>query len=157
MEKAKDIKEELLKQMDGYSVKTTDVIATSARKIIEKHKTQLKRLKWIAAISWLMTFLYAVGMHNLKVYLLKYNMGMQNMKDYLLKYNIEDVLTREEFWLIRFSDMCLVVVILISVLLTYLVYAKSKTLTMLQICARLASIEEHLKKISQDKSPASGT
>ena len=143
MEKAKDIKEELLKQMDGYSVKTTDVIATSARKIIEKHKTRLRRLKWIAAISWLITFLYAVGMHNLKVY--------------LSKYDIEDVLTREEFWLIRFSDMCLIVAILIPILLTYLVYAKSKTLTMLQICARLASIEEHLKKISQDKSPASGT
>ncbi len=137
MEKAKDIKEELLKQMDGYSVKTTDVIATSARKIIEKHKTRLRRLKWIAAISWLMTFLYAVGMHNLKVY--------------LLKYNIEGVFTREEFWLIRFSDMCLIVAILIPILLTYLVYTKSKTLTMLQICARLAGIEEHLKKMSQDK------
>jgi hypothetical protein len=143
MGKAKDIKEELLKQMDGYSVETTELIVTSARKIIEKHKTQLRRRKWIAAISWLITFLYAVGMHNLKVY--------------VLKYNIEDVLTREEFWLIRFSDMCLIVVILISILLTYLVYAKSKTLTMLQICARLASIEEHLKKMSQDKSPASGT
>ena len=157
MEKAKDIKEELLKQMDGYSVKTTELIATSARKIIEKHKIRLRRLKWIAAISWLMTFLYAVGMHNLKVYLLKYNMSMHNLEDYLSKYNIEDVLTREEFWLIRFSDMCLIVVILISILLTYLVYAKSKTLTMLQICARLASIEEHLKKMSQEKSPASGT
>jgi len=156
MEKAKDIKEELLKQMDGYSVKTTDVIATSARKIIEKHKTQLRRLKWIAAISWLMTFLYAVGMHNLKVYLLEYNQDIINLKDYILNYN-QDLLTKQEFWLIRFSDMCLVVVILISVLLTYLVYAKSKTLTMLQICARLAGIEELLKKMSQDKSPASGT
>jgi len=157
MNKAKDIKEELLKQMDGYSVKTTDVITTSARKIIEKHKTRLRRLKLIAAISWLMTFLYAVGMHNLKVYLLKYNMGMHNLNDYLLKYNMDDVLTREEFWLIRFSDMCLMVVIIISLLLTYLVYANSKTLTMLQICARLAGIEEQLKKISQDKSPDSGT
>ena len=156
MEKAKDIKEELLKQMDGYSVKTTDVIATSARKIIEKHKTQLRRLKWIAAISWLMTFLYAVGMHNLKVYLLEYNQDIFNLKDYILNYN-QGLLTRQEFWLIRFSDMCLVVVILISVLLTYLVYAKSKTLTMLQICARLAGIEEQLKKISQEKYPVSGT
>ncbi|MHC4424522.1 MAG: hypothetical protein ACYSYV_00335 [Planctomycetota bacterium] len=151
MGKAKDIKEELLKQMDGYSVKTTDVIATSARKIIEKHKTRLRRLKWIAAISWLMTFLYAVGMHNLKVYLLKYNQDILNLKDYLLKYNIEDVLTREEFWFIRHSDTVSIVLVVICVLLTYLVYAKSKTLTMLQICARLANIEEQLKKMSQDK------
>ncbi len=77
MDKAKDIKEELLKQMDGYSVKTTDVIATSARKIIEKHKTQLRRRKRIAATSWLMTFLYAVGMHNLKVYVFKYNIEVR--------------------------------------------------------------------------------
>jgi hypothetical protein len=82
---------------------------------------------------------------------------MHNLKLYLSQFNTEELLTREEFQIIRFSDMCLVVVILISALLTYLVYVKSKTLTMLQICARLASIEEHLKKISQDKSSASGT
>ena len=143
MDKAKDIKEELLKQMDGDSVGTTDVSETSARKIIEEHKTRVKRRKWIAAISWLITFLYAVGMHNLKIY--------------VLEHSIEDVLTRNEFSLIRYSDMTTIVMIIISILLTYLVYAKSKTLTMLQICARLASIEEQLKKMSQDKSPASGT
>ena len=139
MAKEKDIKEELLKQMDDYSVETTDIISTSARNTIEKHKKRVRRQKWIAAISWLITGLYAVAMHNLKVYLLKYNM--------------EDVLTRQEFWLIRFSDWGLIVAIIIPILLTYLVYAKSKTLTMLQICARLASIEEHLKKMSQEGSP----
>jgi len=136
MEKAKDIKEELLKQMDGYSVKTTEVSETSARKIIEKHKTRVRRRKWIATISWLITFLYAVGIHNVKIY--------------VLKHSIEAVLTREEFWLIRYSDMTTIVMIIISVLLTYLVYAKSKTLTMLLICARLAGIEEQLKKISHN-------
>jgi hypothetical protein len=143
MEKAKDIKEELLKQMDGYSVKTTDVIATSARKIIEKHKTRLRRQKWIAAISWLITLVFVVALYN--------------VKNYVLKHGIEDVLTKNEFWLIRYSDMSTTVVVIISILLTYLVYAKSKTLTMLQICARLASIEEHLKKISQEKCPVSET
>lgn len=148
MDKSKDIKEELLKQMDGYSVETKDIISSSARTIIEKHKTQLRRRKWIAAISWLMTFLYAVGMHNLKVYLLKYNQNILDLNDYILRYN-QGLLTREEFWLIRFSDMCLIVAILISILLTYLVYTKSRTLTMLQICARLTSIEEQLKKLAQ--------
>jgi cytochrome b subunit of formate dehydrogenase len=143
MDKAKDIKEELLKQMDGDSAKTTEVSETSSRKVIEEHKTQLRRRKWIAAISWLITFLYAVGIYNLKIY--------------VLKHSIEDVFTREEFWLIRYSDMTMIVLIIISILLTYPVYAKSKTLTLLQICARLAGIEEQLKKMSQDKSPASGT
>ncbi len=137
MAKNNDLKEELLKQMDMDSAEAADVSVNSARKIIEKHKTRLRKLKWIAAIGWLITILYALAMHNLKVY--------------LLKYNIEGVFTREEFWFIRFSDMCLIVAILIPILLTYLVYAKSKTLTMLQICARLASIEEHLKKMTQDK------
>ena len=143
MDKAKDIKEELLKQMDGYSVKTTDVITTSARKIIEEHKARVRRRKWIAVISWLITLIYAVALHNVKIY--------------VLRHSIENVLTREEFWLIRYSDMTTIIMIIISVLLTYLVYAKSKTLTMLLICARLASIEEHLKKMSEDKSPVSGT
>jgi cytochrome b subunit of formate dehydrogenase len=141
MEKAKDIKEKLLKQMDGDSGETKEVSSTSAWKIVEKHKARVRLQKWIAAISWFITFLYAVAMHNLKLY--------------LSQFNTEDLLTREEFQIIRFSDMCLVVVILISALLTYLVYVKSKTLTMLQICARLAGIEEHLKKIALDKSPAS--
>jgi len=79
------------------------------------------------------------------------------LKIYLLKYNTEGVLTSDEFWLFRFSDMALIVAIIIPILLTYLVYAKSKTLTMLQICARLAGIEEQLKKISQEKYPVSRT
>jgi len=137
MEKAKDIKEELLKQMDGDFVETTEVSKTSARKIIEKHKTQLRRRKWIAAISWLITFVYVVALYN--------------VKNYVLNNSIEDVLTNNEFWLIRYSDLTMIVVVIISILLTYLVYAKSKTLTMLQICSRLAGIEEQLKKISQSR------
>jgi hypothetical protein len=135
MEKAKDTKEELLEQMDGNSAGATEVSQTSAQEIIEKHKTQLRRRKLIAAISWLITFVYVVALYN--------------VKNYVLRYEIEDVLTRNEFWLIRYSDMTSIVVVIISILLTYLVYAKSKTLTMLQICARLASIEEHLKKMSR--------
>jgi hypothetical protein len=137
MAKANDIKKELLKQMDEDSVEATDVGMDSAKIIIEKHKAQLRRLKWIAATGWLITLIYAVGVYNLK--------------NYVLKHSIEDVLRRNEFWLIRYSDLTLIVVIIISILLTYLVYTKSKTLTMLQICARLANIEEHLKKMSQDK------
>jgi hypothetical protein len=136
MVKENDIRQELLKQMDVDSGERSGVNANSARKMIEQHKIQLKRLKWIAAIGWLIALIYAIAMHNLKVY--------------LLKYQIEDILTTNEFWLLRRSDTGLVVLIIIAVLLTYLVYSKSKMLTMVQICARLASIEEHLKKMSQN-------
>ncbi len=137
MAKENDLKEELLKQMDKDSTKAADVSMNSAENIIEKHKTRLRKLKWIAAIGWLITILYAVAMHNLKVF--------------LLENKIEGVLTTDEFWLIRWSDTCLMVLIIIAVLLTYLIYSTSRTVTILQISARLANIEEHLKKMSQDK------
>ncbi len=137
MTKENGLKEELLKQMDKDSAEAADVSKNSAENIIEKHKTRLRKLKWIAAIGWLITILYAVAMHNLK--------------DILLKNNIGGVLTNNEFRLIRWSDTCLMVLIIIAVLLTYLIYSTSRTLTILQISARLANIEEHLKKMSQDK------
>lgn len=136
MDNAKDIKEELLKQMEGDSAGATEVSETSAQKIIEKHKAQLRRRKWIAVIGWLITFIYVVALYN--------------VKNYVLQNEVEEVLTKNEFWLIRYSDLTMIVVVIISILLTYLVYAKSKTLTMLQISARLASIEEQLKKISEN-------
>ncbi len=137
MAKNNDLKEELLKQMDMDSAEAADVSVNSARKIIEKHKTRLRKLKWIAAIGWLITILYALAMHNLK--------------EFLLKNNIGGVLTRNEFRFIRWSDTCLMCLIIIAVLLTLLLYSTSRNLTILQISARLANIEEHLKKMSQDK------
>ena len=138
MAKENDLKKELLKQMDKDSAEAADVSMNSAGNIIEKHKTRLRKLKWITAISWLVTILYAVVMHNLKVFLLKNN-------------TVGGVLTIDEFWLIRWSDICLMVLIIIAVLLTYLIYSTSRTLTIRQIHIRLINIEEHLKKMSQDK------
>jgi len=143
MDKAKDIKEELLKQMDGDSAGTTEISETSARKIIEEHKILLRRRKCIATISWLIMIIYAIAMHNLNVY--------------LTEHNFEAFLTSDESMLLRYMDMGSGVLIVIAILLTYLAYSTSRSTTLLQICARLASIEEHLRKISQDKSPASGT
>ncbi len=137
MAKENDLKEELLKQMDKDSAEAADVSVNSAGKIIEKHKTRLRKLKWIAAIGWLITLSYAIAMHNWKVF--------------VLENKIERILTSDEFWFIRRSDTCLMVLIIIAVLLTYLIYSTSRTLTILQISARLANIEEHLKKMSRDK------
>lgn len=137
MAEESNIKKELIKQMDKNSVEATDMRIHSARQIIEKHKAQLRRLKWSAAISWLITFLYFVAMHILK--------------DVLLGGNLGNFLIEDELWLIRNLDTGLKVLIVISVFLSYLVYLKSRTLTILQVSARLANIEEYLKKMSQDK------
>lgn len=138
MAKANDIKKELLNQMDKELAEATDTSVNSALEIIGRHKAQLAKLKLVAATGWLITLAYAIAMHNLKIY--------------VLKHSLDNVLTRNEFWFIRFSDEALIVAIMIPVLLTYLVYAKSKTLTMLQICARLANIEKQLKIMSQVRS-----
>ena len=136
MAKEKDVKEELLKQMDKDSAETAGVTANSAWEIIGKHKVQLKKLKWIAAISWLIMLACLLFLHSLK--------------DYVFKQSSDNIFSENEFWFIRFSDIVSIVLVVICVLLTYLVYAKSKTLTLLQICARLTGIEEQLKKMSQE-------
>ena len=137
MAKEKDIREELLKQMDKDSDGASGVSANSAWEIIGKHRIQLRKLKWIAATSWVITLMCAHFLYNLK--------------DYVFNQSGDNVFSQNEFWFIRYSDMVLIVLVVICVLLTYLVYARSKTLTMLQICARLANIEEHLRKMAQDQ------
>ncbi|MHC4745557.1 MAG: hypothetical protein ACYS8Z_26885 [Planctomycetota bacterium] len=137
MAKAEDIiKEQLLKEMEDNSTESVNPGAHSPGRIIENYRVRVRRLKWIAATSWIITFLYWVAMHTLK--------------DVLLRGR-EAFLTRDEMWLISYSDMGLKTLVVIAVLLTYLYHSKSKTLTVLQIYTRLAKIEEHLKELSRDK------
>jgi len=137
MAKENELKEKLLKQLDKDSAGAADASVNSAGKIIEKHKRRLRKLKWIAAIGWLITILSALVLHNLKVF--------------VLENKIEGVFTSDEFWFIRRSDTVLMVLVIIAVLLTYLFYSTSRTLTILQISTRLANIEEQLKQMSRDK------
>lgn len=137
MAKENELKEELLKQLDKDSAGAAGANINSAGNIIEKHKTRLRKLKWIATIGWLITILSALVLHNLKVF--------------VLENKIEGVFTSNEFWFIRRSDTVLIVLVIIALLLTYLFHSTSKTVTMLQISARLANIEQQLKKMSQDK------
>ena len=137
MAKEQDIKEELLKQLDQDSGGSPEADKDGARKIIDDHQAQAERLKILTIISWAITVFYFFAMHALK--------------DVLLEGTLRSFLTENEFLLISYMDMGTKVLVVISVLVTYLCYCKSRTLTMLQICARLARIEEHLKRMSQDK------
>lgn len=137
MAKEKDIiKEELLKQMDDDSEESHDADKNSTQRIIEISRVRVRKLKLIAITSWTFTIVYWLAMHTLN--------------DIVLKGR-EAFLTRDEFHLLSYQDMGLKTLALITILLTYLYHAKSKTLTVMQIYARLANIEDHLKKISQDK------
>jgi hypothetical protein len=132
----KDIKKELLKQLEIDAPEPPKEEYTN-EKILNKYKNQLRRLKKIAIISWIITGVSLTVLFNLKGYFL-YN-------------DFEGYLTKDEFLFSRFSDMVTNVIIISVFLITYLVYHKSKTLNLLQICARLANIENYLKKISPDK------
>ena len=132
----KDIKKELLKQLE-IDVPEKPKEEYTNEKIIIKYKDQLKRWKKYAIIGWICTGLYLLLMFNLN--------------EYLLRNNFEAFLSRQEFWLLRYSNMATKAFVMISILITYLVYHKSKTLTLLQICARLANIENYLKKMTIDK------
>jgi len=138
MAKEKDIiKEELLKQLDQDVAGTTDTGTDSARKIIEDYRAQARRLKVLTILSWVITVFYFFA--------------MLSLKDFLLEGDFQYLLTENEFLLISYMNMGTKVLAVISVLVTYLCYCKSKALTMIQICARLANIEEHLRKIAQDQ------
>jgi len=139
MAREKDIKEELLKQLDQDSAGSAETDKDSARKIIEDYQVQAKRLKLLTILSWAITVFYFLAMHSLK--------------EFLLEGNLRSLLTENEFLLISYMDMGTKVLVVISVLVTYLCYCKSKALTMIQICARLANIEEHLKRMSQEETP----
>jgi hypothetical protein len=133
----KDIKKGLLKQLELDTDVSIEPAENSAKIIMQKHKAKLHQLQKTAIVSWIITFLYFMGIYNLK--------------EYLLRNHFEAYLTRDEFWFMRYADMASRVLVVISILITYLVYNKSKTLNLLQICSRLASIENYLKKISPGK------
>ena len=130
-----DMKEELLKQMDKDSAESTDANKNSARKIVEDYGAQVRLLKWITVIGWVITILYFATMSILKE---------------ILQVDINHVLTDEELF-IRYSDIGLKVLLVIAVVLTVAVYLKWRTLTIRQIHIRLANIEKQLKKMSQDR------
>jgi hypothetical protein len=136
MVKSNHIKEELLKQMEKDFAESTDVDKDSTRKIVENHRAQVRRLKRITITSWAITVIYLLAMYILK--------------ETILESHLRNFLSRDEFLFIRYADMGTKVLIVISGLLTYLLYYRSKMLTMLQICARLANIEEHLKSMTQE-------
>lgn len=139
MAKAEDIiREQLLKEMDEDSSELLDADANSAQRIIQNYQVRVSRLKWITLTSWLITVLYWVAINYLHVW----------VKDGHWEFR-----AFYEVWLIRYPVFWgPKTLALITGVLTYLYFSRSKTLTVLQICVRLTGIEEQLKRIAQDKS-----
>ena len=131
-----NIKEAILKQKDKNSAEATNVSSNAAWKIIEKHKSQIRRLKWITIICCLITISYYIVMITVKdVY----------------KEDIRYLLNEKQLWIINHLDAGLYFLVAITVLFSILTYLQLRTSTMLQIYDVLSNIEQHLKKIAQDK------
>lgn len=129
MSENNEIKEELLKQMDNNS----HVNAKSAQKIIAQDMARVRRMKWVTASSWLLVVIcfLVTGVIQCDVKNVDNNSSYLNM----MRISLTILIFRA--------------LLLIAVFLTISLYIRSRTLTMHQIQARLAKIEEQLRRMSQ--------
>ena len=135
MAKENDLKKELLKQMDKDPDKMLEANIKSPKEIIAKDTARIKRLKWVVIISWLLVLGYwAAGAFWEWIFIF---------------YGASGAFPRG-FWT-RLLSVKSQPLLLIAIILTVWLYISSRTLTMHKIQIRLANIEEHLKKMSQDK------
>jgi len=135
MAKENELKEELLKQMDKDFGKMPGANKKSPKEIIARDMTRVKRLKWITVFSWLLVF---IGLC---------------ITEIVVPYLRFPDTTRKAVGVIILPTLVVVLkaLILISVFFTISLYVRSRALSMKQIHIRLINIEEHLKKMSQDK------
>lgn len=138
MAKENDIKEELLKQMDKDPDKMPEANIKSPKEIIAKDMARIRRLKWITTFSWLLVVAFFI---------------VGGIIENAVPYPRFPGTTCKAVWVIILPTLVVVLkaLILISVFFTISLYVRSRALSIKQIHIRLINIEEHLKKMSQDK------
>jgi hypothetical protein len=138
MAKENDIKKELLKQMDKDPDKMPEANIKSPKEIIAKDMARIRRLKWITTFSWLLVVAFFI---------------VGGIIENAVPYPRFPGTTRKAVGVIILPTLVVVLkaLILISVFFTISLYVRSRTLSIKQIHIRLINIEEHLKKMSQDK------
>lgn len=140
MAEESNIREELLKQIDKESDEKARTNPRSIEKIIASDIARMKRLKWIVVISWVLVSVCFIPTAFLE-----------------RAWNSFGSLTYSELLFMKRLAIIVRALLLIAIILTLSLYARSKTLTIHKIQARLANIEELLKKMSQDKQPPDKT
>ncbi len=138
MAKENDIKEELLKQMDKDFGKMPGANMKSPKEIIARDIARIRRLKWITIFSWLLVVAFFI---------------VGGIIENAVPYPRFPGTTCKAVGVIILPTLVVVLkaLILISVFFTISLYIRSRTLSIKQIHIRLINIEEHLKKMSQDK------
>ena len=132
MAKEKNIKEELLNQMDKKSGQTAMRLS---QEIIARDTADVRRLKWITIFSWLLVIICFVVAAVIELNV----RGIES-----------DVLCLYTMWA-SIAALIFRAMLLVALVFTISLYIRSRTLSLNKIQARLANIEEQLKKLSQDK------
>lgn len=131
MANQKDIKQELLGQMNTHSDTNDQKIR---QEIFSRNAARVKRLKCIVIVSWLLVIICYIiaGIVELNI------RGMES-----------DTLYVATLWR-SISVIVFEVLFIIAIVLTVSFFIRSRSLTLQQIQNRLAGIEEQLKQLSQN-------
>jgi hypothetical protein len=126
MKKDADLREELIKQMNGTAGRGPSAPQNAAQAILAREATRLKRANRVAVFSWLL------------------------LAAAFLASGVTGTLSgfRSELWIIC-SIIGLQALLIIAVALTIAVSFRSRTLKMKEIQAALADIQDQLKAMSQ--------
>jgi hypothetical protein len=121
----KNLREELLNQNHVGTQKSSDL----RNQVLAKDRANVARMKWLTIFSWI---------------LLAVSMAVAGVIELAFPDLFEEEPLRNPVFIIVWQALFLLVIVF-----TVSLYVRSRTLTMRQIQASLALIEEHLKKMSQ--------
>jgi len=123
-----NMREALLQQMNKSSNMTCGSNEKSVQQVIAKDTASVKRAKKVTMFTWSLLLIYL-----------------------LVVAVIEVVPWSHPDWFTPAAILVFQALIMIAVICSVSLYIRSRTLTLHKIQARLANIEEQLKKMSQDK------
>lgn len=138
------LRNDLLKQ-DG----TSDTTSAEIRdKVLATDRRRVRRMKWMAGISWavFLTFfpLAALIEYGQRRGLPFLGMTTNEMMVFLPEYD----------WFVPMTLVITQALFILAVVMTFSLHMRSRTLTIHQIQASLADIEERLRKLTEKEPPA---
>ena len=139
MTTAPNLRDDLLKQNGQSRARAADV----RNRILARDRARVRCMKWIAGVAWsifLIVFILAALAEAGRRYAL-FGLTTDQMVALLPEYN----------WFVPMAIIITQALFIIAVAATFALHVHSRTLTMHQIQARLAAIEEHLKRLAEGK------
>ena len=133
----KNLRESLLQQDNG----NVSTAAELRDRILAQDEVRVRRMKWIAGICWVL-FLISLLLAALVEAGRRYRVAGLTTSEAV-------ALFPEYEWFVPMAIIITQTLLLIAVAMTFSLYVRSRTLTMHQIQARLAALEEQLRKLAE--------